>query len=46
MVQKTELKQKWMEGFEVVFGDETEEVVTTDFSTALESATTKKLSRR
>jgi small subunit ribosomal protein S1 len=41
MVQKTELKQKWMEGFEVVFGDETEEVVTTDFSTALESATTK-----
>ncbi|MBT7611195.1 MAG: 30S ribosomal protein S1 [Bacteriovoracaceae bacterium] len=41
MVQNTELKQKWMEGFEVVYGDEEEDIATTDFSKALESETTK-----
>ena len=41
MVQKTELKQKWMEGFEVVYGDDAEETVSSDFSKALDSTVTK-----
>ncbi len=32
MVQNDELKQKWMEGFDVVFGEDVEEKVVSDFS--------------
>lgn len=36
-----ELKQNWMNGFDVVFGEDVEEKVTTDFSTMLESTEAK-----
>jgi len=35
MTQQTELKQKWMEGYEVVFGEDVEEKEVTPFSEAL-----------
>ena len=35
MTQKTELKQKWMEGYEVVLGDEVEEKKESEFSMLL-----------
>jgi small subunit ribosomal protein S1 len=36
-----ELKQKWMEGFDVVFGEDIETKETTEFSTLLDSTTAK-----
>ena len=38
MEKQTEIKQKWMEEYEVVYGDEVEEKVETDFSVTLDSA--------
>jgi small subunit ribosomal protein S1 len=37
MVSKNVVKQKWMEGYDVVFGDDTEKEVATEFSKALTS---------
>lgn len=37
----TDIKQKWMEDFEVVFGEDVETKETTEFSTLLESEETK-----
>lgn len=43
-MQPTDLKAKWMEGFEVVFGDEEETTETTEFSKMMETQETKKFS--
>lgn len=37
----TELKQKWMEGYDVVFGEDVEQEVTTEFGALLDSTQTK-----
>jgi small subunit ribosomal protein S1 len=41
MVSTTDLKQKWMTGFDVVFGEDVEDEVVTDFSKALNSTEAK-----
>lgn len=41
MTTQTMQKQNWMEGFEVVFGEDVEEKATTEFGTMLESEETK-----
>jgi small subunit ribosomal protein S1 len=41
MTTQTMQKQNWMEGFEVVFGEDVEEKATTEFGTLLESEETK-----
>ncbi len=41
MVQKTELKQKWMEGFDIVYGEEEEVLQESAFRTALDATTAK-----
>lgn len=41
MVQQTELKQKWMEGFEVVFGEDVETKEETEFSAMLDKTESK-----
>ena len=43
-MQPTDLKAKWMEGFEVVFGEEEETTETTDFSKLMETQISKKFS--
>ena len=43
-MQPTGLKAKWMEDFEVVFGDEEETTETTDFSKMMETQVSKKFS--
>lgn len=42
MVQKTELKQKWMEDYEIVYGEEVEEKKKTEFGDMLDSIEAKK----
>lgn len=41
MVQENELKQKWMEGFDVVFGEDVEETTKSAFEEALDSTEVK-----
>ena len=41
MVQQQMVKQKWMQGFDVVFGEDIETVEKTDFGKLLDSNTTK-----
>ncbi|MCO4792760.1 MAG: 30S ribosomal protein S1 [Bacteriovoracaceae bacterium] len=41
MVQETELKQKWMEGFDVVFGEDVETKEKTEFEVALDTTEVK-----
>lgn len=41
MVQETELKQKWMDGFDVVYGDDVEETEKTEFELALDTVVAK-----
>ncbi len=41
MAETTEVKQKWMEGYDVVFGEDVEQEETTEFSQLLESTQTK-----
>jgi small subunit ribosomal protein S1 len=41
MVQESELKQKWMEGFDVVFGEDLEETAKSAFEEALDSTEVK-----
>ena len=41
MVQESELKQKWMEGFDVVFGEDVEETKKSAFEEALDSTEVK-----
>ena len=41
MVSQTDIKQKWMENYEVVFSDEIEATPTSDFSEALDSMGSK-----
>ena len=41
MVQESELKQKWMEGFDVVFGEDVEETTKSAFEEALDSTEVK-----
>ncbi len=41
MVQENELKQKWMEGFDVVFGEDVEETTKSAFEEALDTTEVK-----
>ncbi|MFT6068244.1 MAG: small subunit ribosomal protein S1 [Bacteriovoracaceae bacterium] len=44
VMQPTELKAKWMDGFDIVFGEEEETAETTDFSKLMETQVSKKFS--
>ncbi|MBC7429100.1 MAG: S1 RNA-binding domain-containing protein, partial [Bacteriovorax sp.] len=41
MVQKQELKQNWMKGYDVVIGEDVETKIATDFSALLDSSVSK-----